>query len=360
MINAKQILSILFVLIVGCGNPQSRIAQETVTITDMADRKVTIPVNIESIVGLKSGALRMLVYMGLTEKISGVEDIERRPGRAYAFAQPQLTEKPIIGPMHGGDAELIAINAPDVIFMTNATIGEANDLQRRTGIPVVVIKPGNLTNQRSDFNKSLKTIGTVTGTESRADSVIHFIDNQIAELNKVSAKTHKKNETVYAGGISYSGSRSITSTIPLFDVFIFVNAENVAAELAQRSNLPLTIGSTVEIDIEQLITWNPDRIFVDAAGRELVLPQIANGTPLQATLQAVQNNKVHFLMPHNWYSTNFETVLTNAWYVASILYPDAVTPLMFKEKSTSIYEYMLGNDVSEELIKMYNGWTCMQ
>ncbi|SKC21190.1 ABC transporter substrate-binding protein [Alkalitalea saponilacus] len=360
MTNSKQILSFLFILILGCGSPQPRIGQETVTITDMLGREVIVPVNIERIVGLKAGALRMLVYMGLTEKISGVEDVERRPGRAYAFAQPQLTEKPIIGPMHGGDAELIAINAPDVIFMTNATIGEANDLQRRTGIPVVVIQPGNLTNRRNDFNQSLKTIAAVTGTEARADSLIHFIDHQIEELNRLSAQSRKKTETVYAGGISYSGARSITSTIPLFDAFLFVNAENVASELALKSNLPLTIGSTVEIDIEQLITWNPDRIFIDAAGRELVQPQIADGTPLHATLQAVQNNKIHFLMPHNWYSTNYETILTNAWYVASVLYPDAVTPQLFKEKSKTIYEYVLGNDVSEELIHMYNGWVCMQ
>ena len=86
-------------------------------VTDMLGRKVEIPQDVDSVIGVGPGALRLLVYMDLADRISGVEDVELRPGRPYALAHPELTGKPVIGPYMGGESELIAMNGPDVIFM---------------------------------------------------------------------------------------------------------------------------------------------------------------------------------------------------------------------------------------------------
>ncbi len=319
----------------------------------MLNREVEIPVKVRQIVGVGPGALRFLVYMQLTDRISGVEDVELRPGRAYTFAQPTLTQKPIIGPMRGGDAELLAANKPDVIFMTGGSAGEANDLHKQTGIPVVALQTGNLNDQRKTFNRALQLIGEITFTEERASAIIQFIDKEIETLNQI-VPAGKPQPRVYVGGISYSGARGLVSTIPRYDAFEFVNARNVAAELAGAANAGGTKATT--IDIEQLIVWNPAYLFVDAAGLALSQPQLSPDSPLFITLGSFKDNHLHTLMPYNWYATNYETILVNAWYIASVIYPGQIPNRQFSGRRSAIYEFMIGKDVGDDLLKMYDGW----
>lgn len=72
--------------------------------------------------------------------ICGVEEQETRPNEfTHIFAHPDLARLPIIGPGMGGDPELIMAAGPDVIFMTSTTAGEADGLQKQTGIPVFTL-----------------------------------------------------------------------------------------------------------------------------------------------------------------------------------------------------------------------------
>lgn len=344
---------LLALLLQSCLNRSSPASQSARTITDMLNREVEIPLEVGPIVGVGPGALRFLVYMQLSDKVSGVEDIELRPGRAYAFAQPALAQKPIIGPMRGGDAELLAANLPDVIFMTGGTAGEANDLQKQTGIAVVALQTGNFNDQRGTFDRALQMIGDITHTEDRAADLIEFIDREIETLNQVGPAGQPK-PSVYVGGISYSGARGLVSTIPRYDAFEMVNARHVAAELAGAANAGGTNATT--IDMEQLIVWNPQYLFIDAAGLALSQPQLSPQSPLHSTLNAFRNKQLYTLMPYNWYATNFETILVNAWYVASVIHPEMVSEEQFHERRRAIYDFMIGKDVGTELLQMYEGW----
>lgn len=130
--------------------------------------------------------------------------------------------KPIIGPPMGGDTELIMAARPDVIFMSTTTVGDADDLQKRTGIPVITLEYGDIGRHRDTFYRSLRLIGDVLHTRSRADSLIHFIDDQIAELRQ-RVKGQDSSRRVYIGGISYKGQKGITSTDPYYAAFRFLN-----------------------------------------------------------------------------------------------------------------------------------------
>ena len=344
---------LLFFLLKSCIAESYSASRPSRTMTDMLGREVEIPLKVEHIAGVGPGALRLLVYMQLTDKISGVEDIELRPGRAYTFAQPALTQKPIIGPMRGGDAELLAANQPDIIFITGGTAGQANDLQKQTGITVVALQTGNFNMQRATFDRALQIIGDITQTEERASALIQFIDTEIKALKKL-VPAGSTQPRVYVGGISYSGARGLASTIPRYDAFEFVNASNVAAELAGTANAGGTNATTV--DIEQLIVWNPEYLFIDAAGMTLAQPQLSPDSPLNNTLKAVKEHQLYTLMPYNWYATNYETILVNAWYIASVLYPGQLYDQPFTERRRAIYEFMIGKDVSDDLLQMYEGW----
>ncbi len=347
--------SALLMFILGCDISDSKQNSSSVReITDMLGRKVNVPLNVDKVVGVGPGALRLLVYMDLVDKISGVEDVEMRPGRPYTFARPELTAKPVIGPYMGGDSELIVMNNPDVIFMAFSSASDADDLQKMTGLPVVGLNSGNLRNARDMLYEAFHLIGEIAGNTERADSLKRFINRQIRDLDSItSASDTSASPKAYIGAVSYRGAHGISSTEAHYTPFSFANAINVAGIIKSDESIQPT---GTYVDVEKIIQWDSDYLFVDAAGLELVKPDISKGAPLSETLSAVRDGHVYTMMPHNWYATNFENVLINSWYAAKIMYPGLFSDADFQKKAREIYFYMLGKDVYDEMKNFYNGW----
>ena len=163
------------------------------TIKDMAGRSVTVPAKVERIVGLGPGALRLISYLQATDKVVGVEDIDKGSpvGRPYALANPELAKLPRAS--KGGPAEinkkpdleaLLSVN-PQVIFVTYMQPAVADDVQKTLGVPVVVLSYGD---GLGTFNKTLQDSLTLAGKivqrEQRAASVNSFIQQAQQDLQK--------------------------------------------------------------------------------------------------------------------------------------------------------------------------------
>ncbi|MBL7112542.1 MAG: ABC transporter substrate-binding protein [Bacteroidales bacterium] len=335
----------------GCTDPSGLSQKETHLVTDMLGREIHVPKQVDQVVGLRAGALRLLVYMGASGCIGGIEDLERRPGRPYAMAHPELLEQPVIGPTMGGDAELITAASPDVIFITYSTRSDADELQSRTSIPVVALNCGNFTDKRDTLYQSLRLIGKILHKEERADSLISFFNHQIHLLDSLSGSYPESSRPgVYVGAISYSGARGLVSTEPFYAPFQLVNANNVASRLDNQLISPVTGAA---IDIEQLIQWDPEYIFLDAAGLEILKGESSLLSHLENTMTAARKNQVFTLLPFNWYATNFETILVNAWFIGKTIYPDAFHTVDPTEQARIIYQFVLGHDVLDQMCELY-------
>jgi iron complex transport system substrate-binding protein len=156
----------------------------------------------------------------------------------------------------------------------------------------------------------------------------------IGDLDQRSKETSVNIDfTVYAGGISYRGAHGITSTIPEYAPFEFIHIKNLAHNLNSVNN-------NVQIDKEQLVQWDPDKIFVDYAGLSIVLEEL-NEDVLKKTLSAIKNNDVYVLLPCNWYTTNFETLFVNAYYSGKVLFPDQFSDISMEKKANEIYKLFL-------------------
>jgi iron complex transport system substrate-binding protein len=333
----------LFIL--GCKNGQNT-EIETITVTDMLNRKVKVPKNVSKIVGLKAGALRMISYLNASDMVVGIEENEKQNKNPYNFANPEYVNLPVIGPQHGGDPELIALSQPDIIFVTYTTASDANKLQNQTNIPVVALDYGDLIQNRETFYTGLKLIAKLIHKSPRADSLINFIENTIEDLNRRTYEISLDyNPKVYAGGVSFRGSHGISSTAAEFAPFDYINANNLASTFKSANN-------SVFIDKEQLIEWNPKKIFIDYAGWEIVKDELKQNA-LSQMLDAVKNNDLYLLLPYNWYTTNFATTLVNSYYTGSIIFPNAFSDITFEEKADNIYKAFLNKPVYNEMIKQY-------
>ncbi len=328
-----------------------------ITITDLAGRSVEVPKDVHRIVALGPGALRLVVYLNATDMVVGVENSEKPPeeggwssmGRPYRMAHPELAEKPVIGkggPSPIANAEAIVKVKPDVIF-AYMDPGSAERLQSQTGIPVVVIDYGELGNFRSkELYDSLRLMGKIIGREERAEEVIAYIESTYEDLKRrVEDVPEGEKLSVYVGALGFKGGHGITMTACPFPPFEAVKAKNVACEAKMRG--------TFEVDKEQIARWDPDVIFLDLNNLYLVRSDYEKSPEYYKSLKAFREHRVYGILPFNWYNTNIETALIDAYVIGKILYPEKFSDVDIKKKASQIFEFFVGKNVYDELVAYY-------
>ncbi len=343
---AVLIVSILLISLIGAGCVEEDL--ETIQVKDMAGREVDVPENVESIVAVGSGCMRLIAYMEATDLLAGVEEYEQGDsmGRPYALANPQLSEKESIGPIHGGDMELITAQEPDVIFRASSA-EEADRYEERTGIPTIDLNIGDLGEDRDEFYGSLRLIGEVLDKEERAEEVIDFIDSTIEDLqDRTKDITSEEKSDVYVGGVLHRGAHDLRSTYSDYAPFEFVNAENVAGDLETDHAM---------VNEEAILEWDPEIVFVDMGSHTRDMIDLSN--PDYQEIKAFQEGNLYGILPYNWHHINYGTVLASSFYVGSVLYPKEFSDIDTEEKADEIYEVLVGEPVYEYMERDLGGFT---
>lgn len=327
---------------------------ETMTITDGMGRTVTVPVSPERVVCSGSGCLRYLTYLQAEDKAVGVDDMEIKESifeaRPYSLANPQFSTMPMIGEFRGNDdpEKIVACN-PEVIFKTFCTeASEADELQEKTGIPVVALQYGDLGANRALMDESLRQMGNVMGNGERAEDVIGYFDTLTADLNRrTECIAEADRPTVFVGGIAYRGPHGFQSTEPAYPPFTLVNAR-------MMTDGPQT--AHADIAQEKIIAFDPDVIFVDLSTIQTTPSAIdeLSDDPSYAAMSAVQAGEVYGVLPYNWYSINYGSVMADAYFIGSVLYPEEFSDITPSEKADEIYTFLVGEPVFDEMDSLFN------
>lgn len=360
----KKLMGVLFsvmlsgvFLLSGCGpDALQQEEAEGLVVTDLVGREVSLTkLAAEKVVAIGPGALRLYCYVNGIDKVVGVEQIEKDTptGRPYLLAYPALTDLPVIGP--GGpnnapDPEKILAVKPDVIFSTyNTEKAALDELQTKTGIPVVALSYGKVSTFDPQVNQSLELIGKITGQEEKAEEVIAFIKGCQQDLNERTKDVpDSEKPSVYIGALSSRGTHGIESTQSKYSLFQAINAKNVADGIDKAGS--------IMIDKEKLIDWDPDIIFIDLSGYPLVQEDYGKNPKFYKTLTAVQKGELYSQMPYNFYTTNIDTAITNAYYLGKVLYPEQFKDIDPAEKADEIYESLLGKKVYAQMEKDFGGF----
>jgi iron complex transport system substrate-binding protein len=339
------------------------LAQKMTTITDSAGRQVCVPSAAENVICSGPGCLRLLVYLQASDRVVAVDSMEKDQSytadpRAYVIANPGLKSLPLFGEFRGMDnPELIAAlePRPQVIFKTFANMGhDPDELQQKTGIPVVVLQYGNLTDYRRQLNESLKIMGKIMGKASRAQEVIDFFDQMIADLDsRTKHKPAKDKKTCYVGGIAFKGPHGFRSTEPAYPPFVFNNASHPANDTRPTAG-PV---SHAQVAREQILAWNPDILFLDLSSTvsnpgASALDELYTDRAYMH-LDAVQKGEVYGVMPYNWYAQNFGAIFANAYFVGKKLYPAKFHNIDPEIKADEIFTFLVGGPAFKQINKMF-------
>ena len=349
----KKILPIVCLLFLFFSSPLA--AQ---TITDLGGRTLEVPDKIERIVALR-GALSLLCYLNLADRVVGVEHHETTQtswvgarGRSYRMANPGLGDLPIIGSRNKPQPEKIIGLKPDIILLGSGGERLAGQLERQTAIAVVVVESGDLGGSKERFYRSLQLIGKLCGVEKRSRAVSDQIEIQIAELaRRTQGLLPSERKRVYIGGLQFKVAHGILGTSCSYPPFQMVDADNVVDKLTVKRKL---IRGRFSIKKETFINLDPEVLFICESGLTLVSKELDE--PLYKNLAARRNDQVYLLMPH-YYGADPATVLSEAWYIGKILYPERFRDIEIADLADQFYTFFVGRPLYQEMAEIFGGFT---
>lgn len=370
MTKYPSILVIAFVLCAilasaGCittDSPQN--TDETITITDAFGREVTVPYNPEKVAAVGSGSMRYFVYLGIdTERFVAVDFLDSKSYkssndlRPYILSHPEILGKEAVGPAKAVvDNERLLASGADILFMGGASstsVEQADEVQDKTGIPVVMFYTGNYATDSEKIQASLNMIAEIFGEEKRAEELISYFDALDADLKQRAAAYSGEKPSVYVAGVAFQGSHGIDATNPSFYPFKVLSANNiVSSEVDSTGNT-----GYAKITKEKLLEWNPDIIFVDLAtltAAEGGAIEEMKTDPSLKYLDAVMENRIYTLNPDTAMNANHETALANAYYIGKILYPEQFADIDPVKKADEIYTNVVGKPVFNQLKEHVN------
>ena len=329
---------------------QENAAQEMRIVIDTWGRKVEIPYNVESIICLGSGAPRMAAYLDVVDMMVGVEDHDKEAYNILRDYNPvyrdEIKELPAVGSGGGsgannGYAEEIITVAPDVI-LAGFSAEAADELYGQTGIPVVCVRYLSRNFVDESFYDAMRVFAEVVGAQERCEAVLSFIDECKQDLNdRTKDIPDPDKQKVYTGAVTFSGRHGFGGTYAHFGPFMGVNALNVADEAADQNYY--------EVDLEKVIEWDPDIIFLDPGNMDLVNDEYNTNPGFFDALRAVKEGQVYTMPSFNNCGTNITYALMDAYYAGIVLYPEQFADVTMPEIGGKILTFMLGKDTFTEM-----------
>lgn len=327
--------------------------EKQVTVTDMRGRSISVPETIESVIALEAGSLRLLGYLGVTDRIIAVEDVghgrEKSPYdffflATYRLAFPELRELPSIGNKQNHES-LIAAD-PDIIICSAVDSAELDRLQETLGIPVFGVDVDVELDAPIRFYDQLAALGALFSVPERARELSLGIQKHLDELSS-RARSVTEPVRAYAGGMMFFGPANLLRTTGDFLPFDQSGALNVMASNPTGNRQPYMTS------IESLIEAAPEYVFVDSANLGLSkMGYLEKKELYDQQVPAFREQQVYSTLVYKYYGTNWENQLINSYIVGKVLYPGLYEDVDIEQLSVSILDLFYSGELGfDELLK---------
>lgn len=289
--------------------------------TDSLGREVEIPLQIDHVA--LSGPLAQIVLFPLCpDKLVGLSAAWSTEAEKYL--PPEYFNMPEIGQLYGGKGELnletlLASGAQVVIDVGEPKDGmgeELDALQEQTGIPFVHVSA-----YTDATAQAYRMLGRLLGMEKEAEQLASYYERVFARAMEIADSVEKADLLYVTGaeGLNVIARGSYHSEV------IDLLANNLAVV-----DDPSSKGTGNEVDMEQLLNWDPDYIIFapdsiyDTVGED----------PNWQTMTAIQNGNYYEVpaCPYNWlgFPPSVQRLLGMMW-MEKILYPEAADYDLYEE-----------------------------
>ena len=283
------------------------VAHYPITVTDQAGREVVIEEEPEKLVSGYYISTSLLIALGLKEKLVGIE-AKANKRAIYQLAAPELIDLPNVGTAKEFDLEGCAALEPDLVILP-IKLKSAVETLETLGMDVLLVNPED----QELLTEMVHLIADATNTQEAAQQLLDFTAEQEDFLSEALAGVEAP--TVYLAGNS-SMLSTAGNAMYQADMIRLAGGVNVANEIQDTY--------WVEIDYEQLLTWDPAYIILASDAGYTVEDVLAD--PNLAACAAVVNGNVYQLpsKAEAWDSPVPSGILGALW-LANVLHPDALS-----------------------------------
>ena len=351
------ILAVLIALIV-CGvaitlfaSPSSVNSSGNQTITDMANRTVNIPSDVNRVIAT-SPPMTTIMYMLAPDKLAGVNF--QWTDEELKYVPNQYKDKfPVIGGWFGsqdGNYEEFIASEPDLVVEgidegMGVDLSVVEERQEKFGsLPVVAVTDNtNVTK----IDNTIEFLGKLLQSEDKANQLIGFNDKYLSEVQSTASSIpeSERKSVYYASG--EDGLSTYASGASHLQMISLVVGTNVADTEIRDS------GSELTVSIEQVMKWNPDVII---ATDEDFYNNVYKDSKW-VNVKAVKNHQVYISpqSPFKWFDRPpGANIIIGVPWTAKVIYPDKYSNINMvdatKEFYSNFYHYDLSDDEAKEIL----------
>ena len=280
--------------------------------TDSLGREVEVPYHITKVA--VSGPLAQIVLFALCpDKLVGIASQWDRSAEEYLSTE--YYNLPVLGQLYGGKGELnlealLASGAEVVIDVGEPKKNAKEDLdalQEQTGIPFVHITA--LTENTGDAYRKL---GDLLSMKEEAETLATYCDEHYAMVTELAGKVEKVRLLYLLGDAGLNVIAKDSYHAEVIDIL----SDNQAVVESPSSK-----GTGNEVDMEQLLAWNPD-VILFAPGS--IYSTVGEDSAWQQ-MTAIQNGRYYEVPmgPYNWmgFPPSVQRYLGMMW-MGKLLYPE--------------------------------------
>jgi ABC-type Fe3+-hydroxamate transport system, periplasmic component len=339
MSNSKTIAIVAVVLVLVAGIAGAFILTQNddsdgITITDMRGREVTIPENLDSIMGIKSTSLELISFFQAVNKVKYLdtdESFDDSNGRTHNFVmKSKLSGLPVADP---ADPEQIIATGVDLVISSTVSVSALDLEQSNYGIPVFAINAD--LEFGAEYDAQLRTLGKLFGEEARAEELIAGINGMISDITgnlspPSSGTAAGAFTTAYACGMSFYGAGTFLKASGDYLPFTYSYIQNVMpSSIAGVGKQPYNVG------LETVIAANPKNIFIDGGNVSTTVNYIKSNLGVLSSIDAISDGNIYKTLVYKSWGTNWQNQLINVYYVASVMHSDVFT-WDFEDKANEI------------------------
>lgn len=313
-------------------------------ITDMLNRSVQVPSSTGSVVAT-SPPMTTVIYMIAPDKLNAVNfqwsDDELK------YVPSQYANFPVVGGWYGaqdGSYEEFIASEPDLIIESvdegNGDLATVQERQEKFGsIPVIAVKD---TTNIEKMGESIFFMGEIVGAEDSANALNDFNNKYLDKVHQKSSQLSDsdKKTVYYAEGDD--GLKTNPSSSSHGQLIYLVGGINVADSLSQGNT-----SSSIQVSIEQVITWNPDVIITTDPEFYSKVYNDSNW----AQINAVKNHNVYLSpqSPFKWFDrpVGANMIIGLPW-TAKVIYPEQYQDIDMVEVTKEFYSDFYHIDLSKD------------
>lgn len=316
---------------------------ETKIFTDSTGREVEVPVVITK--AAACGTLAQLYLFALCpDRLAGTSS--GWTDEAKAYIDEKYRDLPELGQLYSKKGGFNAESLKDYGVQVIIDVGESNDsiredmdeLQSKSGIPVVHIQADLKTT-----GDAFRMLGDLLSMEKEAEELADFCE-KVYDRSAAIAEAVDKVSILYLTG---DLGKNVLANGSYHAEIIDMMAENLAVV-----DTPSRKGTGNEIDMEQIMNWDPDVMIFDP---QSIYP-ILDKEPAWHSLRAIKEGKYYEAPcgPDNWMGNppSVQRYLGLMW-ITKLLYPEEAAYDLYEDTAEYyrlFYHHELTKEQYDELV----------